>query len=79
MLEGIEVLATSLPDSRKGEQVVVLFAGETEEPVVKQAIKDAKLNPLMIPSRLVSVAAIPKLGSGKSDFRQAKLLAGEAV
>lgn len=79
MPEGVEVLATSLPDSKKGEQVVLLYAGEIEEPVVKQAIGDAQLNPLMVPSRLVGVEAIPKLGSGKSDFSQAKLLAQEGA
>ncbi|MCP3662005.1 MAG: acyl-[ACP]--phospholipid O-acyltransferase [Gammaproteobacteria bacterium] len=79
MPEGVEVMATSLPDSKKGEQVVLLYAGEIEEQAVKRAISEAQLNPLMIPARLVGVDAIPKLGSGKSDFQQAKQLAQAAA
>jgi acyl-[acyl-carrier-protein]-phospholipid O-acyltransferase/long-chain-fatty-acid--[acyl-carrier-protein] ligase len=33
------------------------------------------MNPLMIPSEFRSVGEVPKLGSGKTDFAQAKQLA----
>jgi acyl-[acyl-carrier-protein]-phospholipid O-acyltransferase/long-chain-fatty-acid--[acyl-carrier-protein] ligase len=32
-------------------------------------------NPLTIPAEYIQVEAIPKLGSGNTDFHQAKLLA----
>jgi len=35
------------------------------------------MHPLMLPARLLKVDAIPKLGSGKSDFKLAKTIALE--
>jgi acyl-[acyl-carrier-protein]-phospholipid O-acyltransferase/long-chain-fatty-acid--[acyl-carrier-protein] ligase len=69
------VLATAVPDGKKGERVVLLFAGEIDEQTVERAIEQSGLNPLMRPSTLVPVEAIPKLGSGKSDFSRAKQIA----
>jgi len=74
-----EVLATAIADGKKGERVVLLFAGDLENAELNERIKTAELNPLMKPSELVKVESIPKLGSGKSDFNQAKKLAMEAV
>jgi len=73
-----EVLATALPDGKKGETVVLLYAGEIEEAQLKEQIDQSDLKPLMRPSRLVAVEGIPKLGSGKNDFSRAKQIAAEA-
>jgi acyl-[acyl-carrier-protein]-phospholipid O-acyltransferase/long-chain-fatty-acid--[acyl-carrier-protein] ligase len=73
--EDVEVLATTLPDQKKGEQVVLLFSGEMESLALKSLIQSVGLNPLMLPSTLIKVANIPKLGSGKSDFSAAKEIA----
>ena len=73
--EEVEILATTIPDSKKGEKVVVLFTGDTEEDQLKALIEQSGLNPLMRPSALIPVEAIPKLSSGKSDFNQAKQIA----
>ncbi len=73
--EEVEILATTIPDSKKGEKVVLLFTGDTEEDQLKALIEQSGLNPLMRPSALIPVEAIPKLGSGKSDFNQAKQIA----
>jgi acyl-[acyl-carrier-protein]-phospholipid O-acyltransferase/long-chain-fatty-acid--[acyl-carrier-protein] ligase len=77
--ENTEILATTLPDGKKGEKVVLLFSGEIDEHNLKALIKESGLNPLMVPSKLIYVDAIPKLGTGKSDFKQAKILAVEAA
>ena len=73
--EDTEVLATAIADGKKGEKVVLLFAGAIDEAAVKAAIEQSGLSPLMRPSALIAVDAIPKLGSGKSDFSQAKQIA----
>jgi acyl-[acyl-carrier-protein]-phospholipid O-acyltransferase/long-chain-fatty-acid--[acyl-carrier-protein] ligase len=73
--EEVEVLTTAVPDGKKGEKVVLLFAGDIDEDAIKDAIEKSGLNPLMRPSTLIPVEAIPKLGSGKSDFSQAKQIA----
>ena len=73
--EAVEILATAVPDHRKGEKVVLLFTGDTDAARLEALIGRAGLDPLMRPAALVPVEAIPRLGSGKSDFRQAKQIA----
>ena len=77
--EDTEILTTALPDGKKGEKVVLLFAGEIEQDALKQLIEQSGLHPLMRPAELIPVEAIPKLGSGKNDFSQAKQIAMDAV
>ena len=76
--EDVEVLTTALPDGKKGEKVVMLFAGEIGPDQLKELIDQSDLMPLMRPSELIAVDEIPKLGSGKSDFSRAKQIAIEA-
>jgi len=73
--EEVEVLATAVPDNKKGEKVVLLFNGDIDEKELKIRIKTSELNSLMIPSEYLSVESIPKLGTGKSDFKTAKEIA----
>ena len=77
--EDIEILTTTVPDDKKGEKVVLLYAGHIEEAALKQNISDSGLISLMVPARLIQVNEIPKLGSGKSDFNAAKKIALEAT
>ena len=77
--EDTEILTTALPDGKKGEKEVLLFAGEIEQDAVKQLIEQSGLHPLMRPAELIPVEAIPKLGSGKNEFSQAKQIAMDAV
>jgi acyl-[acyl-carrier-protein]-phospholipid O-acyltransferase/long-chain-fatty-acid--[acyl-carrier-protein] ligase len=71
----IEVLGTALPDGKKGEKVVLLVAGDIDQAEMKGLIDQSGLNPLMKPAELFNVDAIPKLGSGKNDFSQARQIA----
>jgi acyl-[acyl-carrier-protein]-phospholipid O-acyltransferase/long-chain-fatty-acid--[acyl-carrier-protein] ligase len=77
--EEVEILSTALPDGKKGEKVALLVAGEILLEEIKGLIDAAGLNPLMRPSEIIPVEAIPKLGSGKSDFKRAKQIALEAI
>ena len=70
-----EILATTLPDDKKGESIALLYAGEINESDLKTCIRQTELTALSSPSTLLKVDAIPKLGSGKSDFNQAKKIA----
>ncbi|MDH3888571.1 MAG: acyl-[ACP]--phospholipid O-acyltransferase [Gammaproteobacteria bacterium] len=76
--EDVEVLTTALPDGKKGEKVILLIAGDIDKDKMKELIEQSGLNPLMRPAELVNVEEIPKLGSGKNDFSQAKQLAMKA-
>jgi len=73
--EDVEILATSVPDDKKGEKVVLLYSGKIEDAELKACITNSTLNSLMMPSLLIEVDTIPKLGSGKSDFNKAKHIA----
>jgi acyl-[acyl-carrier-protein]-phospholipid O-acyltransferase/long-chain-fatty-acid--[acyl-carrier-protein] ligase len=72
-----EYIVTSIEDEKKGEKIVLLISHVNEEKVVK--LKEDMIatfdNKLMIPSSIKIVDEVPKLGSGKKDFKGAKLLA----
>lgn len=73
-LSGGEILAVNLPDAKKGEKIVLLVAGYAVEDI-ESRLAEVDLTPLMVPSAIYSVEAIPKLGSGKTNFSEAKKLA----
>jgi len=70
-VDEVETLAVSLPDSKKGERIILLHNGDEE--ALKTKAK--KLDSLMRPSAYIQVEEIPKLASGKSDFGTAKRIA----
>ncbi|MFQ5653418.1 MAG: acyl-[ACP]--phospholipid O-acyltransferase [Planctomycetota bacterium] len=66
-----EVAVTSLPDSRKGERLVVLHTPISERfDTLLERLRGSDLPKLWIPRRdaFVEVEVIPKLGSGKLDL-----------
>ncbi len=71
----LEMVAVNLPDDKKGEKIVLLMAGAHDEAAVKRKLLGGGMNPLMIPSTIRSLAEIPKLGSGKTDFGSARKVA----
>ena len=77
--EEIEILAVAIPDSSKGEQVVLLVAGDMDLAELKSNILQSNINSLMIPKQYLAVETIPKLGTGKTDFSEAKKLVLEMI
>jgi acyl-[acyl-carrier-protein]-phospholipid O-acyltransferase/long-chain-fatty-acid--[acyl-carrier-protein] ligase len=71
----LELCAVNLPDARKGERVVLLLEQGQDADDVRAKLLASDINPLLIPAEILSVAAVPKLGSGKTDFAAAKRLA----
>jgi acyl-[acyl-carrier-protein]-phospholipid O-acyltransferase/long-chain-fatty-acid--[acyl-carrier-protein] ligase len=71
----LEVAAVNLPDERKGERILLLVAGEIDGDVLRKRLLESGANPLSVPSQIARVEAIPKLGSGKTDFGAARRLA----
>lgn len=71
----LEFVAVNLPDDKKGEKVILLIANEMTSREIKQRLLDANMNPLMIPASFKNVNAVPKLGSGKTDFATARKVA----
>ncbi len=75
--EDIDIVASSVEDSKKGEKVVLLYHGDIDEKELRQRIKDSSLNPLMYPSAYFYLEEMPKLGSGKTDLKKAKKIANK--
>ena len=75
--EDDQISVSALPDEKKGEKLVLLLEGEMEIDELKEKIKSLEMNPLFVPSFYFKVDELPKLGTGKSDFKGAKKLAGE--
>jgi acyl-[acyl-carrier-protein]-phospholipid O-acyltransferase/long-chain-fatty-acid--[acyl-carrier-protein] ligase len=79
--ENIDFVTTALEDEKKGEKVILLISGVDDSYVneLKENMINKFDNKLMIPSVIKIVDEIPKLGSGKKDFKGAKKLAEELV
>lgn len=75
--QDIELVATNIEDDKKGEKVILMFVSELSVEDVKIAIKDSTITPIFIPSEIYKVLQLPKLGTGKTDFKATKDLARE--
>jgi acyl-[acyl-carrier-protein]-phospholipid O-acyltransferase/long-chain-fatty-acid--[acyl-carrier-protein] ligase len=71
----LELVAVNVPDDKKGEKVILLIANEMSAQDIKKNLLEAEMNPLMIPATFTNVNAVPKLGSGKTDFATSKKVA----
>lgn len=75
--EETQIAVTAIPDTKKGEKIVLLIDGTLSIDELKSRIKKIGLNPLYVPSGYHKVDMLPKLGSGKADFKGLKNLALE--
>lgn len=67
-----EVMAINIPDNKKGERIVLLTTFHCDISDLRNSMIDNQCNPLTIPSEIIQVDVLPKLGSGKMDFTSAK-------
>ncbi len=76
-----EFAITAVPDSVKGERIVLLVKGDgnCDPEEISRSLRKSGIPPLMQPGSVFCVEAIPKLGSGKWDFNGMKKLATELV
>jgi acyl-[acyl-carrier-protein]-phospholipid O-acyltransferase/long-chain-fatty-acid--[acyl-carrier-protein] ligase len=73
--------ATTIPDQKKGEQVMVLYVkSAVDADKLFEVISQSDLPNIAKPKRenLVPVDTIPQLGSGKTDFQTIKKIATES-
>lgn len=77
--EEFECVAINIPDAKKGESIVMLYATPSADPSATDDLRkkmiDGGTSNLMIPARLIAVEAVPVLASGKMDFVKARALA----
>jgi len=75
---GIGHAVVSLPDKRKGEQLILITEAEKADRKALSAHGKTKgLSEIMIPKTIVSVKKLPLLGTGKIDYVSAQALAHE--
>jgi acyl-[acyl-carrier-protein]-phospholipid O-acyltransferase/long-chain-fatty-acid--[acyl-carrier-protein] ligase len=66
----------NLPDTKKGEQIVLLteFGTATRDELVRH-FRAEKIAELAIPKKIITVQRLPVLGTGKADYQKAIALA----
>jgi acyl-[acyl-carrier-protein]-phospholipid O-acyltransferase/long-chain-fatty-acid--[acyl-carrier-protein] ligase len=73
--QDFDVVVVNLPDERKGERLIALVTTHVDASQLREALLAGGLNTLALPAQYVKVDAVPKLGSGKTDFATARQLA----
>jgi acyl-[acyl-carrier-protein]-phospholipid O-acyltransferase/long-chain-fatty-acid--[acyl-carrier-protein] ligase len=73
--ENDQISVSALPDVKKGEKLVLLLEGDMEVDDLKEKIKSLEMNAFFVPSEYFKVDELPKLGTGKADFKGSKKLA----
>lgn len=74
-LEDAEVMAVAIPSDKKGEAITLLYNFDLDESELKQQLLEGKLDNIMLPSQYIKLESLPKLGTGKKDYNQAKKIA----
>jgi acyl-CoA synthetase (AMP-forming)/AMP-acid ligase II len=69
------MVVVNLPDERKGERLIALVTLELDAANLREKLLAGGLTTLALPAQYVKVDAVPKLGSGKTDFAAARTLA----
>ncbi len=75
--EDEQIAVTAIPDIKKGEKLVLMLEGKIEIAELQDRIKAIGLNHLLVHSEYYRVNELPKLGTGKADFKGMKRLALE--
>jgi acyl-[acyl-carrier-protein]-phospholipid O-acyltransferase/long-chain-fatty-acid--[acyl-carrier-protein] ligase len=80
----MDIMAIALPDSKKGERILVLYTGLMSPKHIKDALVAADIPKLMLPSELIPIGEfdlidLPKLPTGKKDYVTAKKMLLEKV
>ncbi|WP_417468208.1 AMP-binding protein [Maricaulis sp.] len=72
--------AAALPDKRKGEQIVLLteYAKADRADLIAFA-RNHGINELSIPRKIIHVAEVPVLGTGKTDYGRVQRMAAELM
>lgn len=73
----LPLVAVNLPDSKKGERIILLIQGDIESDQIRQKLIEGEMPALSLPSEIYAVEEVPILGSGKTDFFNAKKMAGQ--
>ncbi|BBB25745.1 acyl-[ACP]--phospholipid O-acyltransferase [Amphritea japonica] len=73
--EEAALVAINLPDAKKGEKVVLLVDADIDPESFRRYLTAQGVAPLMLPAEVFRVDSIPLLGSGKTNYPEARLVA----
>jgi len=77
---GAEHAVVTLPDPRKGEQLVLVTTqSDADRAALSARAKEEGVGELSVPRTLVSVKQLPVLGTGKTDYRGVQGLVDKEV
>ena len=71
----LPLVAVNLPDLKKGEKIILLMQSEEDTEGLRQQLITGGMPALSLPTEIYQVPEVPLLGSGKTDFFNAKLMA----
>ena len=71
----LPLVAVNLPDLKKGEKIILLMQSEENTEGLRQQLITGGMPALSLPTEIYQVPEVPLLGSGKTDFFNAKLMA----
>ena len=74
----IPVTAVSIPDPKKGEKIILVHEPAEDIEAFKKSVKDSLPN-IMTPSKFVEVEELFRTGTGKLDFKSAKVFVLESL
>ncbi|MDH5692674.1 MAG: AMP-binding protein [Gammaproteobacteria bacterium] len=66
--EGCECCIVEFPDSKKGAVICAVTTQKIDEAKIKEQLSK-RLPPIALPKKFVTLEELPKMGSGKIDFR----------
>ncbi|NOZ53425.1 MAG: AMP-binding protein [Gammaproteobacteria bacterium] len=72
--------AVAVPDDRKGEQIILMTTQKDSDraKIVHQAQQD-NIGEIVVPRKIMVVVAVPVLGTGKTDYVSAQVIAEQRV
>ena len=76
--DDVSCCVVEVPDSLKGARIVAAVTAEVDEKEMRKKLSE-KLPPIAIPKRFVVFPELPKMGSGKVDFRTITRMVREKV
>jgi acyl-[acyl-carrier-protein]-phospholipid O-acyltransferase/long-chain-fatty-acid--[acyl-carrier-protein] ligase len=68
----VELATTNISDEKKGERIILFVVGDPEHidvVALRQKLLAGGMEGLMLPAEIRSITALPKLGSGKLDYK----------
>ncbi|MGH1430486.1 MAG: acyl-[ACP]--phospholipid O-acyltransferase [Neptuniibacter sp.] len=71
----LPLVAVNLSDLKKGEKIILLMQSEENTEGLRQQLITGGMPALSLPTEIYQVPEVPLLGSGKTDFFNAKLMA----